>query len=61
MAAINVADDVATTSLPVMDHTADQPAPDTDPTQLPALLQQLVADLANPAIPYLLGATTGSG
>lgn len=56
-----MADDVATTSLPVMDHTADQPAPDTDPTQLPALLQQLVADLANPAIPYLLGATTGSG
>lgn len=38
-----------------MDPTADQPAPATDPVQLPALLQQLVADLADPAITYLLG------
>ena len=38
-----------------MDPTPDQPAPATDPAQLPALLQQLVADLADPAITYLLG------
>jgi hypothetical protein len=33
----------------------DQPAYFSDPTQLPGLLQQLVADLADPAITYLLG------
>ena len=38
-----------------MDPTADQPAHATDPAHLPALLQQLVADLADPAITYLLG------
>ncbi|MCB2410930.1 hypothetical protein [Hymenobacter lucidus] len=34
---------------------SDQPAYLTDLAQLPALLQQLVADLADPAITYLLG------
>ncbi len=38
-----------------MDPSAAQPAPVTDPAQLPALLQQLVTDLADPAIAYLLG------
>lgn len=38
-----------------MDPIADQTAHATDPAQLPALLQQLVADLADPAITYLLG------
>lgn len=33
----------------------DQPAYATDPAHLPALLQQLVADLADPAVTYLLG------
>lgn len=33
----------------------DQPAYITDPAQLPMLLQQLIADLADPAIAYLLG------
>ncbi|MFD1874951.1 hypothetical protein [Hymenobacter bucti] len=37
-----------------MDPTPNQPAPATDSAQLPALLQQLVADLADPAITYLL-------
>ena len=39
-----------------MDPTTDQPAPVTDPAHLPALLQQLVADLADPTVTYLLGA-----
>lgn len=38
-----------------MEPTADPPAPATDPAQLPALLRQLVADLADPAVTYLLG------
>lgn len=38
-----------------MYSTADQPAPATDPAQLPALLQRLVTDLADPAVTYLLG------
>ncbi|HEX8326062.1 MAG TPA: hypothetical protein VF629_00890 [Hymenobacter sp.] len=38
-----------------MDPIADQTTHATDPAQLPALLQQLVADLADPAITYLLG------
>lgn len=33
----------------------DQPTYATDPAQLPALLQQLVTDLADPSISYLLG------
>ncbi len=32
-----------------------QPPPETDPAQLPALLRQVAADLADPAITYLLG------
>lgn len=35
--------------------TPDQPAYATDPAHLPALLQQLIADLAGPAVTYLLG------
>ncbi|MFD2719692.1 hypothetical protein ACFST9_13270 [Hymenobacter monticola] len=38
-----------------MNPIAHPPAPATDPAQLPALLQQLVADLADPGITYLLG------
>ena len=42
-----------------MYHTAstgsDQPTCITDPAQLPALLQQLVVDLTNPAVAFLLG------
>ena len=42
-----------------MYHTAsagpDQPTYITDSAQLPVLFQQLVADLADPAITYLLG------
>jgi hypothetical protein len=38
-----------------MDPIANPPAPATDPAQLPALLQQLVADLADPTVTYLLG------
>ena len=34
---------------------ADQPAYATDASQLPALLRQLVTDLADPAVTYLLG------
>jgi hypothetical protein len=34
----------------------NQPPYETDPAGLPALLRQLVADLANPAVTYLLGA-----
>ena len=41
---------------PVMYLTPDQPAYATNPAQLPALLRQLVQDLADPAITYLLGA-----
>ena len=33
----------------------NQPPPETDPARLPGLLRQLVADLADPAITYLLG------
>jgi len=35
--------------------TPDQPTYATDPTHLPALLQQLIAHLADPAVTYLLG------
>lgn len=34
---------------------ANQPTHETDPAHLPVLLRQLVADLADPAITYLLG------
>ena len=40
---------------PTASADAGQPTPLSDPAQLPALLQQLVADLADPAIAYLLG------
>lgn len=46
---------LARASLPVMYSTPNQPATATDPAQLPALLQQLVADLADPTVTYLLG------
>lgn len=38
-----------------MAPTPNQPVPTTDPAQLPALLQQLITDLADPAVAYLLG------
>jgi hypothetical protein len=38
-----------------MDSTANQTAYATNPAQLPALLRQLVADLTDPSITYLLG------
>jgi len=46
---------LARASFPVMCLSPDPPAYATDPSQLPALLRQLVADLADPAVTYLLG------
>lgn len=40
---------------PTVSAGPDQPNYFSDPAQLPGLLQQLVADLADPAITYLLG------
>ena len=40
---------------PTASADSGQPTPLSDPAQLPALLQQLVADLADPPIAYLLG------
>ncbi|MDO7848503.1 hypothetical protein Q5H92_19205 [Hymenobacter sp. M29] len=40
---------------PTPSDSSDQPAYITDPAQLPVLLQQLVADLADPTVVYLLG------
>ncbi|NML67893.1 hypothetical protein HHL22_22050 [Hymenobacter sp. RP-2-7] len=40
---------------PPASASSDQPAYITNPAHLPMLLQQLVADLADPAITYLLG------
>jgi len=40
---------------PTASASSDQPAYLSDPAQLPGLFQQLVADLADPAITYLLG------
>jgi hypothetical protein len=56
---------LACAGLSVMYHTAsagpDQPTYLSDPVQLQGLLQQLAADLAHPAVTYLLGATIGLG
>ena len=38
---------------PTASASPDQPTYITDPAQLPVLLQQLVADLADPAVTYL--------
>ena len=35
--------------------SSDQPPPETDPARLPILLRQVAADLADPAVTYLLG------